>query len=105
MMNIRKAVPGDAKRLLNLMNAVDNSNLMLYGPGERQTTVEEQRKRIENFNAQEFSEIFIADINGELAGYLIIIGNGLARVKHSIYLVVGVSEQFRNGGIGTKLFE
>lgn len=104
-MNIRKAVPDDAEKLLQLLNSVDQSNFMLYGPGERNTSVVEQRQRIEKLNDDELSEALVADINGELAGYLFIIGNTPQRIRHSIYLVAGVAERSRGKGIGAGLFE
>ncbi|RFU65957.1 GNAT family N-acetyltransferase [Peribacillus glennii] len=104
-MNIRKAVPDDAERLLQLMNEVDDSNLMLYGPGERKTSTEQMQLRIEAMNKVELSEILVAESGGKLAGYLMMIGNQQARIKHSIYLVVGVGSRFRGKGAGTMLLE
>ncbi|CAH0346254.1 GNAT family N-acetyltransferase [Bacillus sp. CECT 9360] len=104
-MIIRKAVPDEAENLLKLLNSVDGSNFMLYGPGERKTSIEEQSDRIKRLNDDERSEAFVADHNGELDGYLLIIGNMPQRIRHTIYLVVGVSERSRGKGIGTMLFE
>jgi RimJ/RimL family protein N-acetyltransferase len=105
MISIRKAVPDDAEKLLMLMNAVEESGFMLYGPGERKVSVEEQRTRIEKMNEDECSEVIVADETGELAGYLFIIGNMPRRIRHTIYLVIGVAEHSRGKGIATKLFE
>ncbi|RFU61965.1 GNAT family N-acetyltransferase [Bacillus sp. V59.32b] len=104
-MNIRKAVPDDAENLLKLLNSVDESNFMLFGPGERKTSIQEQRERIKRLNDDEISEALVADNNGDLEGYLFIIGNMPQRIRHSIYLVAGVSERSRGKGIGTMLFE
>lgn len=102
---IRKAVPDDAVRLSQLFKEVDQSNVMLYGPGERQTTPEQIRKRITAVSESDTSEWLVEDIGGVLAGYLLIQGSALKRVKHTIYLVIGISEAFRGQGIGTRLFE
>lgn len=102
---IRKAVPDDAVRLSQLFKEVDQSNVMLYGPGERQTTPEQIRKRIIDVSESDTSEWLVEDIGGVLAGYLLIQGSALKRVKHTIYLVIGISEAFRGQGIGTRLFE
>lgn len=102
---IRKAVPDDAERLLQLFKEVDQSNVMLYGPGERQTRPEQIRKRITAVSETDTSVWLVEDIGGVLAGYILIEGSTLARVKHTIYLVIGISEAFRGQGIGTRLFE
>ena len=102
---IRKAVPDDAERLLQLFKEVDQSNVMLYGPGERQTRPEQIRKRITAVSEADTSVWLVEDIGGVLAGYILIEGSTLARVKHTIYLVIGISEAFRGQGIGTRLFK
>lgn len=102
---IRKAVPDDAERLLQLFKEVDQSNVMLYGPGERQTRPEQIRKRITAVSETDTSVWLVEDIGGVLAGYLLIEGSALERVQHTIYLVIGISEAFRGQGIGTRLFE
>lgn len=102
---IRKAVADDAERLLKLFKEVDQSNVMLYGPGERQTRPEQIRQRIIAVSKADTSEWLVEDIGGVLAGYLLIQGSSLERVQHTIYLVIGISEVFRGQGIGTRLFE
>jgi len=39
----------DAERFLELSKKVDESGFMLYEPGEKKTTVEQQRTSIEKF--------------------------------------------------------
>lgn len=77
---------------------------MLMEPGERNNSVEKQRKMIEHFNNQDNSTIFVAD-NGGLCGYLIAIGNTSLRNKHTAYLVIGVHQDVRGQGLGSLLFE
>ncbi|WP_409302093.1 GNAT family N-acetyltransferase [Peribacillus sp. SCS-155] len=104
-MIIRKAVPEDAAKLADLIHSVEESNTMLFGPGERKLTEEAQLKTIVRLNDDPQSELLVAELSGELAGYLIIIGNTPIRVRHRIYLVVGVAEHARGKGVGTLLFE
>jgi len=102
---IRKAVREDAECLLQLFKEVDQSNVMLYGPDERRTTPEQIRNRIIAVSEGDTSEWLVEKIGDVLAGYLLIEGNRLERVKHTIYLVIGISEKYRGQGIGTRLFE
>ncbi|WML48325.1 GNAT family N-acetyltransferase [Neobacillus sp. PS3-34] len=104
-MIIRKAVQGDALNLLNLRMQVEESNFMLYDPGERNTTEEKQRRLIESMEAEDNSAIFLAEENGELVGFLFAMGNNINRIRHSVHVAVGVGEAFRGNGVGTMLFQ
>ncbi|MDS9472066.1 GNAT family N-acetyltransferase [Sporosarcina pasteurii] len=103
-MFIRLAEPSDAGKLVSLIAEVEQSNFMLFGPGERKITVEQQEKHIEVMKRQETSAIFIAEEEARLLGYLFAIGKNPARTKHSVYVVIGIAEQAREKGVGTKLF-
>lgn len=103
-MYIRIAKSDDAKKLVHLIKQVENSNFMLFEPGERKTTVDQQRKRIESMCEEETSTILVAEDNGGLAGYLFAIGGNPTRAKHAVYLVIGVAESSRGQGVGAKLF-
>ncbi|MEW9501003.1 GNAT family N-acetyltransferase [Jeotgalibacillus marinus] len=104
-MIIRHAEPNDAEKLVHLMEQVEKSNFMLFEPGERKIPVEAQRKRIKAINEDLTSSIFLAEDDGELAGFLFATGGNPARAKHRVYVVLGVASHFRGKGIGTKLFE
>lgn len=103
-MYIRTAEPDDAKQLVSLIEQVETSNFMLFEPGERKTTVEQQRKRIESIQGEETSTILVAEDHGELVGYLFAIGGNPTRVKHVVYIAIGVVGNARGKGIGTRLF-
>jgi RimJ/RimL family protein N-acetyltransferase len=105
-MLIRKIKTNDAEDLINLIKKVEaESNFMLMEAGERKTTAGQQRKMIEDIGQQDNSTIFVAEKNGNLIGYLLLIGGRTKRIKHSAYIVVGISEQNRGQGIGTALFQ
>jgi RimJ/RimL family protein N-acetyltransferase len=78
---------------------------MLFEPGERKISGEEQENRIELIRKSDNSTIFIVEDNKELIGYLIAIGGNAIRNKHSVYLVIGILAKYRGLGIGTKLFK
>lgn len=104
-MQIRKVTVTDAPNFLRLLKKVDQSGMMLYDPGERISSVEEQVKVLEYIQQQEESMFFVAEEAGELVGYIGIIGNNLKRVRHIGKIVIGVLEETRGQGIATELFD
>jgi RimJ/RimL family protein N-acetyltransferase len=103
-MLIRIAEPIDAEEIVNLFGQVEKSNFMLFEPGERKISADQQRKRIESMKEEKTSVIFVAEDNGKLVGYMVVIGGNPKRTKHSVYLVIGIHENYRKQGIGAKLF-
>ena len=101
---VRIAEPNDAKQLVNLIEQVEKSNFMLFGPGERKISIEQQMNRINAMKEEKSSAILVAEDNGQLAGYLVAIGGNPTRAKHAVYLVIGIEESSRGQGIGTGLF-
>lgn len=105
-MNIREAEVTDAEKLAGLIQKVDEtSQFMLFEPGERQVSVERQSEMIKKVKQSANSTIFVAEQNNVLVGYLFAIGGNARRNKHSVYIVIGISEEFRGMGIGGLLFE
>lgn len=105
-MLIREVQVDDAKQLSELIVKVESeSPFMLFEPGERKVNPEGQRKRIESIRQEENSEIFVVQDNDRLVGYLFAIGGQSNRTKFSAYIVVGILNQFRGLGLGTKLFQ
>ncbi|GGH81422.1 RimJ/RimL family protein N-acetyltransferase [Pullulanibacillus pueri] len=106
-MLIREIQPEDAACFTNLVQQVEaESEFMLMEAGERKTSFEKQRQQLERLSQQENSTIFVAeDDDGQLVGYLIVIGGNVKRKKHSAYLVIGILQNYRGQGIGTALFQ
>ncbi|ART77166.1 GNAT family N-acetyltransferase [Sutcliffiella horikoshii] len=105
-MLIREIRMEDAENSLVLIKEVEStSTFMLMEPGERETTLEQQQKRIELLDKQKNSTIFVAEENGKLIGYLFVMGGSVKRTKHTAYLVIGILEEYRGKGVGTKLFD
>ncbi|MBE2914517.1 GNAT family N-acetyltransferase [Anoxybacillus flavithermus] len=104
-MIIREARLEDAQQLANLIQQVENeSEFMLFEPGERKLTPEKQRTMIENISKQKNSTIFVAEDHEKLVGYLMAFGGNAKRNRHSVYLVVGILKEHRGKGVGTELF-
>ena len=96
----------DAEKLSQLIQQVEaSSEYMLWEALEREVDNERQKKMIESMNDSDNSTIFVAENkNNEVVGYLFAIGGNAKRNKHSAYIVVGISENYRGQGVGTKLF-
>jgi RimJ/RimL family protein N-acetyltransferase len=103
-MVIRPIEVRDAENFIDLIKRIDESGFMMYEPGERKITVEQQRKIIEKFLSDKNSIIFVAEVENKLTGFLTALGSNLKRNQHSAYLVLGVSEEHQGLGIATKLF-
>ncbi|WP_084245711.1 GNAT family N-acetyltransferase [Planomicrobium okeanokoites] len=103
-MIIRQAETADAERLVSLMADAERSGFMLFEPGERQIAPDQLSKRIAAVEQAEKSAILLAEDNGELKGYLFIIGNSTQRRSHNVYLAIGIAEASRGQGVGTRLF-
>jgi RimJ/RimL family protein N-acetyltransferase len=105
-MLIREVMSSDAESFIRLTKQVeDNSEFMLWEPGERNIKPEQQRKMIENMSKSENSTIIVAESDNELVGYLVVFGGGAKRNMYSAYIVIGILEEYRGKGVGTKLFE
>jgi RimJ/RimL family protein N-acetyltransferase len=102
-MLIRHICEDDAEAFLRLCRQLDQeTTFMMLEPGERTTTVEQQRERIKNVLS--VGTIFVADHNGELVGYLSAAGGAYRRNRHNVYIVIGILQAFAGQGIGTRLF-
>ncbi|WP_164669842.1 GNAT family N-acetyltransferase [Virgibacillus doumboii] len=105
-MLIREIKIEDAGNLIDLIKEVEaESNFMLMEADERKTTPEQQRKHIEHIEQQNNSTIFAAEDEEKLVGYLIVMGGGVKRTKHSANLVAGILKDYRGQGIGSALFQ
>jgi RimJ/RimL family protein N-acetyltransferase len=103
---IREIQERDTANFLSLCKRLDEENkFMMLEPGERKTTIEEQRNRIRDILSKDNHAIFLAEADGMLVGYLGAMGGNFARNKHSVYIVIGILERFTGRGLGTALFE
>lgn len=103
-MLIREARLEDAEGLITVMKNAEESNFMLFGPGERQLESKQFAVFIEKMRYQFNSTIFIAEVKDNIVGYLIVQGDTPSRIAHRAYIVIGIHSDFRGRGIGTALF-
>jgi len=105
-MLIRPIEEADAEAYLTLARAIDaESRFMMYEPGERQTTVEQQIARIRDIRASDNQLMLVAEHEGQLVGYLGAMGGDFHRNHHSVHIFVGILERFTGQGLGRRLFE
>jgi len=104
-MLIRTIRTEDAKNYLNLCKKLDReTEFRLYEPGERNITIDQQRKIIRDLIKSKESTLLVVDINGQLVGYLLALGRDISRVKHCVHISIGILQDYVGQGIGTKLF-
>lgn len=105
-MNIREIKTEDAEQYLELCKFLDHETIYRpYDPGERNYGVEEQRQEIANIMKSVNSNIFIAEVDHEMVGYISAVGLSLNRLKHITRIVVAIKKEYCGQGIGRKLFE
>ena len=108
---IRPVTEADAAAFLALAHALDRETVfMMLEPGERTTTLDEQRARLAAIVAQPNSTILVAEdpmlpASEALVGYLAAMGGAYQRNRHSAHLVTGIRQSHAGQGLGTRLFE
>ena len=103
-MKIRKLKVNDAQNFIELNKKLDaETQFLLLEPGERQTTLEEQKKRIRNFKSSGVI-IFVMENEKELMGFIGGKKGTFLRKKHCLSIAVGILQKYTNKGYGRKLF-
>src|SRR5438094_10616270 len=88
--NIRKAQADDAEALGDLFNRLGHeTDFMLFEPGERNITVEEEAKRVESWEAASSGAVSIARIGRGLVGF--VLGVGVTGNGHRHSLLIAIS--------------
>lgn len=104
---IRRAGEDDAAAVLALGRALDSeTQFMMHEPGERTTTVEEQRKRIHAMTVSGNGAIFLAlNDADEMVGLLGAQGGAYRRNRRTVHIFIGILQAYTGHGIGRRLFE
>ncbi|HYO47779.1 MAG TPA: GNAT family N-acetyltransferase [Gemmatimonadota bacterium] len=103
-MVIRHVRVEDAEMLLALHLRLDEeTDFMLQEPGERSDDVEVERERIRGLLSRDNQALIVAEVDGQLVGYVAILGGPFRRNRHSAYIVIGVLKSFNGQGIGGSL--
>lgn len=104
-MVIRRIVTKDSQKFLDMLKQLDNeTNNMMFEPGERKTTIEEMESDIIKINETK-SLILIVEDNQKIVGFLSAERGFANRIKHSAYIVIGLLKEYRGKRMGVNLFE
>ena len=66
----------------------EETKFMLYEPGERKTTAEQQEKMIHRFMENEYATIFVAVEDERIVGFILVNGNNIQRKRHVASIVM-----------------
>ena len=103
-MMIRKGTTDDAKKMLFMLNQLDKeTKYMMFEPQERKSSVEKIKDRLNKSDKEQVT--FIIDDNTCIGGFLSVQRGEPNRIRHTAYIVIGLLQQYRGKGLGTKLFE
>ncbi len=104
-MIIRKIKTSDAKDFLQLCKELDEeTKFMMLEPGERQTTFEQQKEIIMETLSNNLSLLLVCEIDAKIVGYISATSESFSRMRHSVYIVIGILKKYSGKGIGTDLF-
>ncbi|WJE54604.1 GNAT family N-acetyltransferase [Bacillus cereus] len=103
---IREIQIEDTVAFLQLGKQLDEeTSFMLLEPGERDTTVEQQKNMIKRFIENNNSTICVAVEGEQLVGFILANGGNVQRNKHAAAIVIGILQGYSEKGIGTALFK
>ena len=105
-MKIRNAAIGDEESLLGLFTSLDEeTDFMLFEPGERDTTVSEQADFLRNSSKVNNILLLVTEYDGEIIGFLGATGNKNNRNRHVLSFVTGVRKHYWGLGMGSALLK
>lgn len=103
---IREIKVEDAASFLQLSKQLDEeTKFMLYEPGERKFTAEQQEQMIQRFVENKYATILVAVEEERIVGFILVNGNHIQRKRHVASIVIGILQEYSGQGIGTRLFK
>lgn len=104
-MIIRNIETKDSVKFSNMLKQLDNeTNNMMFEPGERKSNIEGTNSMIRNIHDSK-SLLLVVEDDEEIVGFLLSQRKLLKRIRHSAYIVIGLLKDYRGKKIGLKLFE
>ncbi|GMV68543.1 MAG: hypothetical protein AMXMBFR76_09820 [Pseudomonadota bacterium] len=105
-MIVRPICERDAEAFIVLCKQLDEeSQYMLLEPGERTTTVDEQRNMIKSMSFRDNQMILVVEEEHKLVAFLVVMGGLFRRNRHCASVIVGVLKDFWRRGISMRLFQ
>jgi RimJ/RimL family protein N-acetyltransferase len=101
---VRPAVEADGEALLRLRAACfEETEFMLWEPGEFKDSVDDEERRIARLNGQPNSSCLVGADGDELVGFLNAMGGQVNRLRHCTSLALGVRRSHWGRGVGSAL--
>lgn len=101
---IRLADVEDAAALDHFFGRLDReTRFMLHEAGERASNIEGQRQRLAVMQGTANQRMWLLVLAGEVQGFAVLIGGGLARNRHCALVVMGLRSSARGQGWGERL--
>ena len=106
MIAIRPITVEDAEAYLQMRTELDHeTKFMMLEPGERRTTIEQERERLAGVLKTGNKMIFVAEDAEHIVGSLWANGGDFRRNHHNVHIVIGIRRAYTHQGIGTRLFQ
>jgi RimJ/RimL family protein N-acetyltransferase len=100
-MIIRQIHEDDAEGFLAMSRQLDDeTTFMMFEPGERTITAEQQRERFWGILAADNQMIFVAEHEGQIVGFLGAYGGTFRRNHDNALIVIGILQAFTGQGVG-----
>ncbi|MDQ0269742.1 GNAT family N-acetyltransferase [Cytobacillus purgationiresistens] len=101
---IRIATPQDAEQLLTYTKVIFNeAPFLLFVKGEFNPTLEEQKAYIDRFLNDENKLALIAELEGEIMGFIDFSNGNRQRTMHQGTFGMSVAKEYRSKGVGKAL--
>ncbi|WP_429099996.1 N-acetyltransferase family protein [Aeromonas rivipollensis] len=101
---IRLADVEDAAALDHFFGRLDReTRFMLHEARERASNIEGQRQRLAAMQGTANQRMWLLVLAGEVQGFAVLIGGGLARNRHCALVVMGLRSSARGQGWGERL--
>ena len=101
---IREIGINDVQPFVTLLKTIyDESDYMLYNPGEYAPSTTDALSKLEHFITSPTNTIFVSENNDELVGFATVTTENLARARHEAQFSMGVVKYYRAKGLGQAL--
>jgi RimJ/RimL family protein N-acetyltransferase len=103
---LRVAGPADAPALLELKGQLDKeTQFMLLEPDERDRSPQAQAGHLAEVGRSANSVVIVAAADGELVGYVELVGGQFRRNQATSHLIIGILARASGQGLGTRLMQ
>ena len=105
-LTIRPAVIDDAQSFLDMWSTLDTeTEFLLFEPGEREVSLDEQRSKLANATGSDNVHILAAVDTDKsvLAGFAAGRRSALLRDRHNLEVIIALQQKYTGKGVGLKL--